>query len=115
MPDLAHADDLALKIFSRLRLSKFLPDRLIVGIKRNLLFFLSGPKEFLVFVFKAVRSSNGRTTGSGPVNLGSSPSLTALKRNEKIGVSGTVYLGSSPSLTARIIKNHFTRWFFNTL
>ena len=50
----------------------------MIRIKNKRLYFLFGPKKFpLYIVSKAGRSSNGRTTGSGPVNLGSSPSLPA--------------------------------------
>ena len=38
-----------------------------------------------MFIFRAARSSSGRTPGSGPGNLGSNPSLAALKGNEVIG------------------------------
>jgi len=56
----------------------------------------------LLFVFKAARSSNGRTRPSGGRYLGSSPSLAALKRNERKGPpSGGRYLGSSPGSAAK--------------
>lgn len=35
-------------------------------------------RSLIMFVYKVARSSNGRTTDSGPVNLGSIPSLATL-------------------------------------
>lgn len=44
----------------------------------------------------AAGSSNGRTTVSGAVYLGSSPSPAAKSINKAIGVPSPVNLGSSP-------------------
>jgi hypothetical protein len=80
----------------------FLRDPLIMGMKSNLLYFSSGSLgNCRFFVFSATGSSNGRTTVSGTVYLGSNPSPVALKIKLTIGISGTVYPGSNPSIPAK--------------
>ena len=43
------------------------------------------------------RSSNGRTIGSGPIYLGSNPSLGTLR-------GSPIYIGSNPSLRTLVIS-----------
>ncbi len=65
---------------------RILPDRLMVGMKMNQFSFSSGSVgNYCYFIFKAGRSSNGRTPPSGGGYLGSSPGLPALNRKSVIG------------------------------
>ncbi len=61
-------------------LDNSLPNGVMAAMKSNLLYFSSGSlRNCCYFVFRAGRSSNGRTLPSGGGYLGPNPSLPALE------------------------------------
>ena len=69
----------------RLIYTEFFQTMLEARKKEKLIKSWKGGNAFKVFVSKAARSSNGRTSDSESEYLGSNPSLAALERKNKFG------------------------------